>query len=55
MMKWGAASGSADAIKVLQSALLAGAKIFVSRGQLFFDRALLTSKQFSHFTIAPAE
>jgi hypothetical protein len=55
MIQLGAARGPADAKKDFQSDLLPGEKIFIPLGQLFFSLDLRTSKQFSHFTMGPAE
>jgi hypothetical protein len=44
-----------DAKKVFQSSRLRGEKTLVPSGQLFLSFDFLTSKQFVHFRIAPAE
>jgi len=45
----GARNGEADAMNAFQSSRLAGANIFVPKGQLFLSLALDTLRQFKHF------
>jgi hypothetical protein len=56
MIQWGARNDfPPEARKVFQSERLWGAKSLVFLGQLFLSVFRLTSKQFVHFTIEPAE
>jgi len=54
MIQLGAYSGTADARKVFQSPRLAGEKIFIPFGQLFFWVDLYTVLHCVHFTRNPA-